>query len=129
MFQRRTRRVSWIFQNPLNSSSMLECCFPDMHLYFDNLSDTARIFPPKRLQKFPTCISCRTNFTISQYSLGSEDNRLVFEIDCFSRDPTMMTDDKSSLLGKSSPMFLLPEAFISDYISVANSNFIFYVIN
>ena len=56
------------------------CCFLDIHLYSNNLSTIATISSLIISELFPACLSCNNNFNLSQSSLGSEDNIIVFEI-------------------------------------------------
>ena len=70
-----------------NISTMVKCCFVDLHLFSKSLSARAYFFSLIVLWLFPACFSWSGSFILSQSSLGSDDNLLVFEENLFSRDP------------------------------------------
>ena len=93
-----------------------------MHLYSISLSALVKLSSPIILEFFLACFSCSNNFILSQSSLGSDDNYLVFEKKFSSKDHALIPSDLSNLIGDLSLVLLLPKAFPSKYISLENSN-------
>ena len=55
------------------------CCFFDLDLYSNNLSNIAINSCLIMSELFPACFSCNNNFSLLQSSSGSDDEKIVFE--------------------------------------------------
>ena len=76
-----------------------------MHLYSNNISTIATTSSLIILELFPACFSCNNNFNLSQSSIGSDDQNIVFETP---EAETIKPGDLSNFIRVLSRVDLLP---------------------
>ena len=89
-----------------------------MHLYSKNLSTIAVISSTVKLELLPACFSCSNKFILSQNSLGSHDNHLVFHD---LRDPATIAGDLINLARDLSLLLSRPVCLILKFNSFPSS--------
>ena len=118
-----------------NLSTIVECCFVDIHLFYHGSSPLIIISAVTMSEIFPACFPCSNIVNLSQSSLREVDNHIGFsffvfwtfssEKDLSLRDLAVIAGDSSKLIGDLSLKLFLPRACSSKNISFANSNISF----
>ena len=102
------------------------CCSVETHLDSNSWSAIAEYSSKCLLGLSLVFFSCSNNFTLSQRSLGSKNNHLVFDPLGFEiRDPAMKTGDLTSLIGDLTVVFLAPTPLSSKLIPFEKWNISF----
>ena len=65
--------------NRIHLNKICLSCFVDIHLYSNNLSTIATISSLIELKILPASFSFSINFSLSHSSLGSDDEKVVFD--------------------------------------------------
>ena len=72
MFQRRVQIFLWIFQNPINNSTKVECWFVVIYLYIKSWAARVTVSQLYILEIYFACFSCSNKCNVSKSSIGLE---------------------------------------------------------